>query len=461
MNVPPRPSPLHRPRSRPACPAPAHLLAALIALLMPLKAPGETLTVTLTEEETVRRAVAASHTLEAARHRIARAASGLAAAEAARRPTLAAGAQVSYRSDVPEFAAPIAGPGQPSVVLFPSIRSNSSFSLELSQPLYTGGALSARHNEALREHEAIQAAVATARLDVAAAARTAYWRGVAALAGTGIADTHLRRTRTFLEQVRSLRAAGLAVEADVLAAESRCAAAQLALLRARRAVEESFATLRSLLDVPPDSTLALLDASAPSPPPPPADAATEAEAARRQRPELAGLRARLAELTARAAAGRAGARPSLGASAAWELARPNPRFLPLEDRWQDSWTVGVAGRWTFWDGGRTAAEVASREAERRAVSAEFEELRRGIVIEVEYARLALEAELAAGEAAEASRAAASERLRAVLDRHAAGLATTTEVLDAQAELAAAEGEQVLAATAARLAAARLARAVGQ
>lgn len=442
--------------------AAGHALSRLaLALLAAAAVPALAQELQLDEEEAVRRALAASHVLEASRHRGARAAAGVAAADADRLPALSAGAGAAYRSSVPEFAAPIAGPGQPSVVLFPDIRTTAAVSLEVSQSLYTGGALSARREAARRELDAAAAATAAAHLDLRLAARAAYWRTAAAEAGVAVAESHVRRTLKLSEDVRSQRGAGLAVDADVLAAEARLAAARLALLRAGRAADETLATLRVLLDLPRGTAVRLADAAPPPLPSPPADLDGLAAAARQQRPELGALRARATALAARAEAARAAVRPAVGASAVWELARPNPRFLPLEDAWHDSWSVGLAGRWTFWDGGRAAAEVGSLEAERRAVNAELAELERRVALEVEHARLALQAELAAAGAAEASRAAAAERLRAVGDRHAAGLAVTAEVLDAQADLAAAEGERILAATGTRLAAAQLDRAVGR
>lgn len=441
--------------------APGAARGALLAVLLVVSGAARAAELTLDEEEAVRRATASSHTLEAVRQRVASAAHGVAAANSGRWPVLTAQATTAYRSSVPEFAAPLAGPGQPSVILFPDLRTTAAASLVLTQPLYTGGTLSARGAAARRDLEVSEAALATALLDLRLAARTAYWRAAATQADVAVAEQHVRRSVRFAEDVAALRAAGLAVEADVLAAQARSAAARLALLRSRRAADEAVATLRSLLDLPADATVRLADAATATLPPPPGELEALQATASRQRPELTAARARTAAFAARAAATRAAARPAVTASAEWELARPNPRLLPLQNVWHDSWAVGLASRWTLWDGGRTAAEAAALEAEVRASQAELADLERRIALEVEQALLALHAELAAAAAAAASHAASRARLAAVTARHAAGLALTAEVLDAQAELAAAEGDGVVVATSARLAAALLARAVGQ
>lgn len=440
---------------------PGRAAAGLLATwLMALAAVAPAQELALDEEQTVRRALSASPLLEASRHRLNAAAAAGVAADAARLPMLTAGGSAAYRSSVPEFAAPLGGPGQPGVVLFPDIRTVAALALEASQPLYTGGAITARREAAQAELAAAEKSTSQVRLELRLAARVAYWQAVAGLAGVTVATHHLQRATSLAEDVRAARRVGLAAEADVLAAEAAVAAASVAAVRADRAAGDALAGLRSLLALPADAAIRLADTAPPSPPPPPGELDALQALARRQRPELEVLRARADALAARAQATLAGARPAISAQAAWELARPNPRFLPLADRWNDSWSVGLAARWTLWDGGRTSAAAASLEAERQAIQAELAEWERRVALEVEQARAGVLAELAAITAAEASRAAATAHLQATRDRHAAGLATTTDVLDAQAQLATAEGERLLAAVAAHLAAARLERAVG-
>lgn len=433
------------------------LLAAWLTALATV-APAQE--VAFDEDEAVRRILATSPLGEVSRHRVAAAVATRDAADAARLPRFAAAASTAHRSSVPEFAAPLGGPTQPGVVLFPDIRTVATLTLEASQPLYTGGAVTAHREAAQAELAAAEKSTAQVRLELRLAARVAYWQAVAGLGGVTVATHHLQRASSLAEDVRAARRVGLAAEADLLAAEAAVAAASLAAVRADRAAGDALAELRSLLGLPTGAVVHLADTAPPAPPPPPAELETLQALARQQRPELEALRARAAALAARAQATRAGARPTVSAQAAWELARPNPRFLPLTDRWNDSWSVGLAGRWTLWDGGRVGAAAASLEAESQAVHAELAERERRVALEVEQARAGVVAELAAITAAEVSRAAAAAHLQATRDRHAAGLATTTDVLDAQAQLATAEGERLLAAVAARLAVARLERAVG-
>jgi outer membrane protein len=445
------------PRGRAAGPFAAAIVLASLSSTVPAWAE----TVRLDAEGAVRRALQVSHLTAAARERVSGAESGTAKAGAARLPVLTAGATAAYRSAVPEFAAPIHGPTEPPVVLFPDIRAAYDLSLEATEALYTGGAVTASLEASRHELDASRADDRGTRDEVALAARLAYWQAAAARAAVDTAESQQRRAERLQADAESLLNAGMAVKADVLGAEARVASAKLAVIRARTAADDALAALRSLLQLPAGDTLELADAMPASLPPEPEPLAALQREARRDRPSLAALEARLAAARARQTVAGAAARPALGASASWELARPNQRYLPLEDRWNDSWVVGLSARWTVWDGGRSRADVAVSEAQQRALAAELGEAQRQVDLEVERGRLHLVSALSAVSAADASRAAAAARHEAEEDRYRAGLATTSDVLAAQADLAAAENDQVAAHTGAWMAAARLERAVGR
>ena len=80
---------------------------------------------------------------------------------------------------------------------------------------------------------------------------------------------------------------------------------------------------------------------------------------------------------------------------------------------------------------------------------------------METARLELESALQAVDSADASAAAASAWEEASSERYAAGIAMLSELLDAQADLAAAEMAQVMTRASAWMADAALRRAVGR
>ena len=134
---------------------------------------------------------------------------------------------------------------------------------------------------------------------------------------------------------------------------------------------------------------------------------------------------------------------------------------PPRAEWRTSWDLGVTLAWTLWDAGRTGAEVAEAAAHERAAREQLQEFDTVLDVDVRQRRRDLAASLAAVTAAETGVRAAREAHRVVTDRYRLGVATNTEVLDAQVALVAAELDRTRAVAGTRLAEARLNRALGR
>ena len=409
----------------------------------------------------VQMALAASQRVTAADARIGAAQFTVDAADAARLPVVGASAGVSQRSAVPEFAAPTGGPGTEPVVIFPNIETTYSAIIGVKQPLYAGGGIEAGREAARHGLAAAGSAQDLTLLDLRYEARVSYWWSVAADAALGAAQAQERRALRLLDDARALRRAGMAVDADVLGAEARSAAARLDVVRTSTERSMRLADLRSLLGVAGDVELELADRGTRELPPIPAALDELLAAASQDRPELALVDARAAELLATGRAINAARKPSLGLAAQWDVARPNSRYLPQEDVWNDSWSIGLLASWTVFDGERALSDAAAVRAEAQALAADRDELARRVRLQVETARLSLAAALEAVESADAARKAAAAREEASRERYAAGLAPIVEMLDAQAELSDAEVAQITVRATAWIAAAELERAIGR
>ena len=445
-------------------PAPAHMAwrcAAAAALLVAAAAPAGAETLRLTAETAAARAVAVSPVAAAAGERLTAAQEAVRAADAAALPQVTASAALARRSSVPEFQLPFAAPGQPALVLVPDITTTYGTGVQVAEPLYAGGAIAARRLASRHDGEASAAARSQTAADLRLAAREAYWDAVRAAAAIDVTAAQEQRAQRLLSDTSALLDAGMAVKADVLAAKERLASARVGRITAEAAAANAIAQLRSLLQLDPDATVELADSLAGALP----DAPPPLEVLRRRaladRPELAVAAAQIAAASAREQLARAPARPDLAALAQWDYSRPNQRYFPQQDEWKESWSVGVAASWTLFDGGKSRADTAASQAGQRAAARERDELARRIALEVETGRRNLESALAAVSAADDARAAARERETAARERHAAGLAAMVEILDAEAQLAGAEQQQINVRAAAWLADAALARAVGR
>jgi outer membrane protein TolC len=184
-------------------------------------------------------------------------------------------------------------------------------------------------------------------------------------------------------------------------------------------------------------------------------------AALKARPERQALEQRAAGADARAAAAGAAARPQIALGAGYDYARPNPRIFPRRDDWQTSWDAAINVTWTLWDGGRRAAEQGEARANASALKTRIEDFDRQVTFEVRARALELEASREAVTAADEGIRAAADAERVVNERYKAGVATGTDVLDAQVARLQAELDRARAVAGVRMAEARLERALGR
>jgi outer membrane protein TolC len=191
------------------------------------------------------------------------------------------------------------------------------------------------------------------------------------------------------------------------------------------------------------------------------DVAPLVAAAKAQRPERRALDIRTAGARARADASHAAALPQVAVAGGYDYASPNARIFPRVGDWHYSWDVSVNATWSLWDGGRRRADEAEAAAAVRAAQSRVGEFDRQVTFEVRQRALDVESSRAAIEAANDGVKSATEALRVVGDRFAAGVATSTDVLDAEVAMLQAGLDRTRAVASARLAEARLVRAVGQ
>jgi outer membrane protein TolC len=263
-----------------------------------------------------------------------------------------------------------------------------------------------------------------------------------------------------VRDVRNQLDAGLVPPNDVFSAEAQQAHQRMLSVQAVLARDLAAADLARLVDV--DVSAEIVPASELEAPPAPAAAIDLLVAeARRSRPERAALESRIAAAEERQRAAAAGRKPTLAVAGGFDYARPNPRIFPRQDVWTESWDASLNVSWPVFDGGRTRAEIAEASASLRAVRERLNEFDSVLTVEVRQRSAEVAASGAAVAAADAGIRSASEALRVVNERFAAGVATSTDVVDAQVALLQASLDRTQALAAARLAEARLDRALGR
>jgi len=257
--------------------------------------------------------------------------------------------------------------------------------------------------------------------------------------------------------------AGLLGPNDLLTAQAQRARQTVQRIQAQNAAALAELDLDRLIGAPPGQALAL--ATAVRDPAAAADVSRQSAAdllqkALAQRPERQALQERAKALRKSAEATSEQRLPRLDALAGVEPARPNSRFAPRTDTWRTSWDLGVMMTWTLFDGGHSRALAAETSAQASVIDHQIEDFDALVGVEIRQRLQDLESSRLAVEASSTAVAAATEARRVAQERFNAGVATNTDVLDAQLAMMEAELEMTRLSAAARLAEARLLRAIG-
>jgi outer membrane protein TolC len=419
-------------------------------------------TVTLTLEDAISRGLAHAPSLAEVRAREAAAESTIASHQAVRLPSVTASTEYLRTNHVEEFA--IVQPTGQLFVVFPDIPNNYRFRGDLTVPLFPLRAAEAFVDAARADRRAIaaegRAQADNVRLDVS----RAYWALVTARDAAEVLERSLGRWDAQVRDVKSRVDAGLLPPNDLLSAQAQRARQAVQLIQAQNAAAFAEADLARLVGLDPGTTIAPVTAVDRPTPGVSEMAAQSVEAlsarAREQRGERTALLERQEAFKQSAASVVGSSEPRITGRAGISPARPNERFAPRTDEFRTSWDVGIQMSWLLWDSGKSKADRATALAQADAVGHQIEAHDEMTALEIRQRLLDLESARAALDASAEGVAAATEARRVVQERFNAGVATSTDLLEAEVAQLEAELERTRLAASLRLGEARLLRSIG-
>jgi len=327
--------------------------------------------------------------------------------------------------------------------------------LEVSQPIWNFGKVGAAVELAKIVADAADAQIATARLDTALAA-DAYYGVLSSREGLATIEAEREYRRDDLARVENLLEIGEATELEHLRARAAFAEVEPEVARRQGQVEVAETRFRQVLALPAGQPVEL-EAAGRELPAAPVDDALIAAALER-RPELRDLERQESVYVKRQKITRADGLPAIDLNGTWG------REVRLVDNFgdplYDAWSVSIGMRWEMFDGGRRKGQIAQFESQRQQLALQRADLESRIRLESREALTAYRTALARAAAADVAAATAREAVRVARESYEQGVATQTDLLDAQSRNVAAEVVAVEAFYDARVEAARLARAAG-
>ncbi len=435
------------------------LVICLIVVGSSTRAAGQTPPVRLTLADAITRGFENSHRLAEARAREEGAKAAALLAGLAEQPIVGASLGYSRTNHVPEFA--VVQPNGNRLVVFPDIPDNVVSRVSFQWPIFTSGRADALERAAAAEAAAAGFDLETARADLRLEITRAYWAAVTAAATVRVLEDAAARVEAQVKDAQQRFAVGLVPPNEVTSLEAQRSRERAQLIEATNLHQSALVELGRLIGVADQaliepsesiehSTLSPKQFNVPG----------LIGAALEDRPEFKALASRLAGAEARHKAASAGNKPAIGVGGGVDYANPNPRIFPRTGEWQESWDVGVNINWTFFDFGRTKAQMAEAAAAVNANRARALELESVVSADVRLRFLDWESARAIVLATEDAIRSAGEARRVVADRFSAGVATSTDVIVAQVALLETELARTRALANVRLAEARLERSLG-
>jgi len=333
--------------------------------------------------------------------------------------------------------------------------------LGLRQPLFTGFRLSSLSDAADFSAEAARGDRMMAEEDVVYGITSAYWALYQTRKLTELSGENVKRTGQYLQDTDRLLEAGLATRNDKLRVEVQLSRAKITLLESENAAR--IAEMRFNVAIGwPAATKVELTSSPVSyivtgrleP------AGSLVDSAVRARPDIqaASLRTQAAGEMVRAA--ESAWWPQFELTANYQYNNPNARYQPITPEFLGTWDVGVTMLFDIWNWGRTGSRVEQAEAAQKSADLKREELKETIVVEVQSAVLNMERARGKLDVAELAVDAADENMRTLSEKYGTGLATSTEILDAEIDLFRSQAELSAAQIEFAVARAEVRRAMG-
>jgi outer membrane protein len=307
--------------------------------------------------------------------------------------------------------------------------------LELRQPLFTGGAVSAAINRAREGRDAALAQVGGAKALLAAQAAEAYVAVLSAQEILVLNEAQVRQMGEIAGQADLRFKGGETTRTDLAQAQARFAESRAGLARAQGDVARSRAHFASIVGVEPDSLEAL--------PPPPSIPSSLDEAmamAAQTSPALVAAQAQARAADAGVRYAEAERLPSLALTATASSTRD--QFFPGYRA--DGVTVGVQGRWTLFSGGLINGRVAEARAGARGAQSGVEGARAQVREAVIGAWEDVQTSRALVDAAADQSIAAASALDSVRNEVRVGQKPALDLLDAEREALSAQSAVVAA-----------------
>jgi outer membrane protein TolC len=383
-------------------------------------------------------------------------------------PSLKFNGTYTRLSDVPAEAIALPansfGPGFPpsdvSMVLSPTILNNYGLKATLQQPLFTGGRISGAIDAAGYASEATKEDLKKDRADVLYNIKASYWNLFRAIEFKKFVDENVDQIKSHAVDAENLFKQGLLTTNDVMKVRVQLSDALVRQIDAKNDVQLAMYVLNNTIGLPLQteielaSTIRIVDREW-------ASADELIKMAFEKRPEMLGMNARVKAGEAGLTSARGGWWPQIYLVGDYHYDRPNQRYFPVTDEFQDSWDVAISVSFDLWNWNQTGHQTTQAQAQLAQAQEGLSMAKDGITLEVTQSYLAIQKSKERKIVSEQGVAQAEENYRIMDGKYKQGLTANSELLDAEVALLQAKLNLTQSLVDYELAIAQLSKAIGE
>jgi outer membrane protein TolC len=274
-----------------------------------------------------------------------------------------------------------------------------------------------------------------------------------------VLDENVEQVKAHLKDVQNLMAQGMMTSNDVLKLQVQLSDVQLKQMDAANGVQLAMIALNSTIGIPL-STQIDLESSVIHQPKQYGDLNMLIAQAMENRPELKAVDSRIKASEKGVTAAKSGWYPQIFLAGSAYYSRPNARIYPTLDLFKETWDVTLGVSLDIWNWGTTIHQTDQAQAQLAQVKDALGEIRDGITLDLTQAYLNLQQTNERISLADQGVKQAEENARVTTKRFNAGLASTSDMIDAEVAQLAAKTSYTNALVDYELAQARIAKSIG-
>lgn len=358
-----------------------------------------------------------------------------------------------------DIASPLNSLGQKmNDLLHTDTRNIWAGALTLTQPLYTGGKITAYHRITEKLYQITGWEQEQERQSVILSTDKAYWQVISLTYKKKLAEGFLKLVTTLEDDLNKLSEAGVATLADVLAVKVKVGEAELALSQVEDGLALCRMQLSMLCGLPLDSTFRLSD-EMPQPVPTLPPPSTSEDYSFRHRPELQSLLLATGICHEKVRLTRSEFLPSIALTGNYLFSNPSV-LNGFERKFQGTWSIGLLVNIPLFNWGEGISKVKKAQAESRISQYELEEAKELMTLQVRQAVCQMNEAYKRLATSERNSQRAKENLRIANLGFQEGVIPSNQVLEAQTAWLSAQSAHIDALIDIRLAESNLKKAQG-